>query len=174
MIVFESILEHSNFKTYLKLYRKSIHTVDDPNNDESKLRSLESALSEFEMLLDGNLLHIAFNNVMASGSAFKPKTAVKLQKYFVGYTKNLLQKIHKNEEIVETSRIIQLNVLVVVCHMLFANNDQKLAKNLMEVNNKHCGMTLIGNLLFEPDGLLKAHASHLIKNTRITQVIYNL
>lgn len=123
------------------------------------------------MLLDGNLLQIAFNNVMASGSAFHPKTAIKLQKYIVGFTKNLMQKVQKSDDVVETSCIVKLNVFAIICHLLFGNNDQKLAKSLLEINNKYCGMTLIGSLLFEPDVLLKSHAPHLIKNNRIIQVV---
>lgn len=177
LLIFDSILKHSNFKNQLKIYKKSLQSSPKDENskfNEDLLRCLSNTINEFKLLLDGSLVDVAFDNIRALRANMKQKVLQKLSNYFMGHIKNLFQIVTRFEdknlsEIYDTSIILELNIYCVLYHTFCCTLDQKLFRTLVEINNKYCGITLIGGIIWNHVDFFKKRVPTLLKYAKVNQ-----
>lgn len=177
LLIFDSIIAHSNFKSQLKIYKKSLqsHYIDENSNyNEDLLKCLSNTINEIELLLDNSLLDLAFENIRALRANMKQKVLTKLPNFFLSHIKNLFQAVGKFDEkplsdFHESEIILQLSIYCVLFQKIYCTLDQKMFKNLMEVNNKYCGITLIGGIVWNHVEFFKKRVPTLMKYCKVNQ-----
>lgn len=173
-LLFDCVLGSSIFKTYWKFYVKQMKGLKlNPNKLSKSIKTdqiydLNKAIDEISMWLDGNaykhMLEAMFNAkqklVLESASVFSEKFLKYLRQRLTEagcYNPNL-------SSIEETSNVVKLNAMVNLFHYIFVSIDSKVIKSLMEINDKFCGLPLIGKVMWIPDDFFRKYGHKSIRD----------
>lgn len=98
-----------------------------------------------------------------------PQGVGQLTQQFNDYLKLQLQELDKTNlsdinAFTDTQNIIKLNAFCVVFHDFCGQVDMKSVKQLIEMNTKHAGIMLIGNIPWSSTDFLRKNSLSLVKN----------
>lgn len=155
----------------------------------SEVIGLRNCLEEFDFLFSGTTFQvstpnffkfydiifmfftviIAFQSFLDSTFALKdkigPKGIGQLTNQCNEYMKQCLVAINKYDvnEFSDHKLLVRVNAFCVVFHDFCGQVETKHVKHLLELNQKHQGIILIGNVAWQPTPFLRRHAASLVK-----------
>ncbi|XP_055844136.1 WASH complex subunit 4 [Episyrphus balteatus] len=172
LLVFDEILSSSNFHRFWSSYKKTVEKIS-RNSDKldfctkAEIVGLINCLNELEFLFSGSIFQSFLDSTFMIKEKIGPKSLSQLGSQFQEYLRMKLNKIEKLPtdlcDFSETQILVQMNALCVLCHDFFGQFDLKFLKMIQESNNKHMGITLIGNIVWTPGEFLRKHAETLVR-----------
>lgn len=172
LLIFDEILASSNFHRFWSTYQKTVEKIS-RNSDKldfctkTEIVGLTNCLSELEFLFSGTIFQSFLDSTFKMKEKIGPKALSQLGSQFQSFLRTKLNKIEKFPtdlcDLNETKILVQMNALCVLYHDFFGQFDLKLLKIIQESNNRHMGITLIGNIVWMPGKFLKKHAETLVR-----------
>lgn len=150
------------FYKYWTPFRRTIRSVS-KNLDQFKngvcsdnqITGIIHMLNEIETVFNGNLFQTFLDSTFVLRQEMNTKAIAKLSGHFHEYIKTNLGIIDKFTNYLsifyETELIIKMNAFSVLYLNFFGNLDPKCFKHLIDYNNKHIGIVLIGNIIWCPE-----------------------
>lgn len=174
LIVFDEILVSSRLQNFWQTYKKAIYSIS-RNKDrfnhpytEYEISGLTNVLNSLEMLFAGSLFQTFLDSIFKIKEQISTKALPEISGHFQDYIRVNLTSIEKFSSVLsdldETELIIRINAICVLFHHFFGQLEQKVLKQLLDVNSKNVGITLIGNIMWSPEQFLKKHAQTLMKS----------
>lgn len=182
VITFQDLLQNASLSNYWQFYKQAINSIKynldefDVKYEKSGIIGVENVLLELEQLLLGDLFEELLVSIANVKSELTPKTLGVFSGHVFSYIKTTLTDIlkcetefHENFDVLSVVKVTSMSVLY---HHLFGNLDKSLFRQVLELNLKHCVVTLLGNLLWQVEKFLNKHISSLMKGReRLTSEI---
>ncbi|XP_055378504.1 WASH complex subunit 4 isoform X2 [Condylostylus longicornis] len=169
LVKFDAILLKSNFHLYWAPYKKTIIQKFQQQNDSCSEREkvgLVRILNELELFLGGFVFQSFLENVYAIKDNKNISRLYSLTNNFNEYIKDALQQIKKYPAEIcdesETIKLIGVNIFIVLQHRFFGQVEQKIFKQLLQINLKFIGVNLISKYIWYPEKFLQEHAETLL------------
>ncbi|XP_054727038.1 WASH complex subunit 4 [Anastrepha obliqua] len=177
ILIFNEIISSSNFCRFWPTYKKTVDAVAHNKNflefcTDNELNGLKNCLQEFDFLFSGDLFQSFLDSTFALKDKIGPKGIGQLTNQCNEYMKQCLAGIAKYDanEFCDHRLLVRLNAFCVVFHDFCGQVESKHVKHLLELNQKHQGIMLIGNVAWQPIAFLRRHATSLVKpHERILQ-----
>ncbi|XP_055585849.1 WASH complex subunit 4 [Uranotaenia lowii] len=173
-LAFDVILEKSIFKTYWKFYVKQIKALKlNPKKLTKPLKTdqindLVKVIDEISIWLDEN----AYKHMLEALFNAKQKLVIEsaniLSGKFLRYLKQKVSEVSAYSATIssldETEAVIKLNGMVNLYHYIFVSIDNKILKNLGDINEKFCSIPLIGKTMWIPDNFFRKYGHKTIRD----------
>lgn len=170
LMIFDTIFKNGIYKSYLQLYGEMLVTNETKfGANEDAYRNLQSTLHELDLLLDGKILELALDNIIAIKTRIKTKSLTMLENFMLTYIKNLINSINVLDagnnisELSDTDDIIKLNMMTVIYQRLFENLDPKNLRFIIDINNKYPAIILHANFIFNGNEFLRKFINSMEK-----------
>lgn len=173
VITFQELLQNASLSNYWQFYKQAINSIKynvdrfDVKFEQSGIRGVEGVLLELEQLLLGDLFEQLLLSVANVKADLSPKTLGVFSGHVFSYIKTTLSEIVRGDnefhETFEVANVVKVTSMSVLYHHLFGNLDKRLFRQMLEINLKHCVVTLLGNVLWQGEKFLNKHAASLMK-----------
>uniref|UniRef100_W8BNL3 WASH complex subunit 7 n=1 Tax=Ceratitis capitata TaxID=7213 RepID=W8BNL3_CERCA len=182
ILIFNEILVGSYFCRFWRTYKKTVEAVCQNGNyvefcTAGELIGLRNCLEEFDFLFSGAIFQNFLDSTFALKDKIGPKGIGQLTNQCNDYMKQCLATINKSDvnEFSDHRLLVRLNAFCVTFHDFCGQVETKHVKQLLDLNQKHQGIMLIGNVAWQPTSFLRRHAATLIKpHERLLQDIKRL
>ncbi|CAD7093893.1 unnamed protein product [Hermetia illucens] len=146
LIVFDEILVSSRLQNFWQTYKKAIYSIS-RNKDrfnhsytEYAISGLTNVLNSLEMLFAGSLFQTFLDSIFKIKEQISTKALPEISGHFQDYIRVNLTSIEKLSSVLsdldETELIIRINAICVLFHHFFGQLEQKVLKQLLDVNSK--------------------------------------
>jgi WASH complex subunit 7 len=173
ILIFDEIINNSNLRPAWSIYRKSMKSMRGnlshfgSDFSRNSVDGIESVLDDLNWLIEAKAFQELFDNVSEIRSDFHGKSVSYFSAHLLMYIKSKYAELEKMlpnlSDVNETQEILRLTLVCGLYHQLFGNLDQKYIRNVLELNNKHQGITLIGNSIWCWETFVRTHFPTLLK-----------
>ncbi|GAB0101012.1 WASH complex subunit 4 [Sergentomyia squamirostris] len=172
LFIFDEILYGSRLKQFWTLYKKQMTTVCANGNQfkdftAADLSGVRQMITELDELFQGRLVEKVFERCVRVKENTPAKALGIFSSQMHASIKKILAEVTKFtadiSEFRECEGIVRVSVMSIFFHVFFGNLEQKSFKQLLEISNKFCGITLISNIVWCPEIFIQHHAGTLLK-----------
>ncbi|XP_055688108.1 WASH complex subunit 4 [Lutzomyia longipalpis] len=170
--IFDEIFGGLRLRQFWNPYKKQMTTVC-VNGDQFRdytdvdLNGLKQMIGDLDVLFQGRLVESALERCVRVKGMVPSKALGRFATQMQAYIKRTLGGVMKYpqdiSELGNCQEILRVSVMCIFYHAFFGNLDQKCFKNLLEISNKFCGITLISNIVWCPEVFIRRHAATLLK-----------
>ncbi|XP_059616023.1 WASH complex subunit 4 [Phlebotomus argentipes] len=170
--IFDEIFAGLRLKQFWGPYKKQMTTVC-VNAQQFKefsatdMNGLMQMIGELDELFQGRLVDSALQRCAKVKESVLPKVMGRFATQMQAHIKRVLSDVVKYpqdlSELSDCGCVIRVSVMCIFYHTFFGNLDQKCFKQLLEISNKFCGITLISNIVWCPEVFIRRHAATLLK-----------
>lgn len=176
LVTFDFSFQRSNIREHWPIFCKSIQSITDSIGQTSspfpttKISGLQIVLSELTSLFGGDLFLVFLSGMQNVRMALNAKSINAVSHHFDGFLRVQFFKTDKFSHMIlndftEARDIVRLNVMCVVQHMVFGKSDAVLWGRLFEINQRHCGLTLLEHFQWQPEVFIERYVVHSPKST---------
>lgn len=173
-LLFDCVLGSSMFKTYWKFYMKQMRALKMNPKKLSKpikmdqIYDLNKAIDEMSVWLDENAYKHMLEAMFNAKQKLVLESANVLSDKFMKYIRQRLVEVGSYNanlsSIDETTNVVKLNAMINLYHYIFVSIDNKVVKSLMDINDKFCGVPLIGKVMWIPDDFFRKYGHKSIRD----------
>ncbi|XP_062536621.1 WASH complex subunit 4 [Armigeres subalbatus] len=173
-LLFDCVLGSSVFKTYWKFYVKQMRALRmNPKKmtkpvETDQIYDLNKAIDDVSVWLDENAYKRILEAMFNAKQKLVLESATILSEKFLKYLRQRLVEVGSYSahlsSIDETTNVVKLNAMVNLYHYIFVSIDNKVIKNLMEINDKFCAVPLFGKVMWIPDDFFRKYGHKSIRD----------
>lgn len=172
LVTFDYSIQRSNIREHWPIFCKSIDSLENVPSKypAAKIAGLQSVLGELSTLFDGDLFLVFLNGLQNVRMTLNAKSTTAVAHHFDGFLRVQFFKTEKYSQVIlndftEARDVVRLNIMCVVQHVVFGRSDAVLWGRLFEMNQRHCGITLLEHFQWLPEVFIDRYVVQSPKST---------